>query len=77
MVLGASIGTHEASWDESEEVRVYEDTELRMDQIPSLLLPEHQGCLQFLYDSLLVGLKSVRQRGPRALKDNVNVDTVS
>jgi hypothetical protein len=38
---GASVGTHEASWDESEEVLTYEDTELRMDQIPSLLASEY------------------------------------
>lgn len=32
-VSSASVGTHEASWDESEQVLTYEDTELRMDQI--------------------------------------------
>ena len=30
-VLGASVSTYKASWDESEEVLTYEDTELRMD----------------------------------------------
>ena len=40
-VSGASVGTHEASWDESEEVLTYEDTELRMDQVPSLLASEY------------------------------------
>ena len=43
-VSGTSIGTHEASWDESEQVLTYENTELRMDQIPSLLESEYQGC---------------------------------
>ena len=40
-VLGVSVGTYEASWDESEEVLTYEDTELHMDQIPSLLASEY------------------------------------
>ena len=75
-VSGASVGTHEASWDESEEVLTYEDTELRMDQIPSLLASEYQGCCQLLYDDLLLGLKSLRQMNTRILKDGVNVDTV-
>jgi hypothetical protein len=75
-VSGASIGTHEASWDESEQVLTYENTELRMDQIPSLLESEYQGCTQLLYDDLMLGLKSLRQMEPRMLKDGVNVDTV-
>lgn len=40
----AGVGTHEASWDESEEILTYEDTKLRMDQIPSLLASDCQGC---------------------------------
>jgi hypothetical protein len=40
-VSGVSVGTYEASWDESEEVLTYEDTELRMDQILSLLTCEY------------------------------------
>ncbi|KAM0714674.1 hypothetical protein Q7P37_003053 [Cladosporium fusiforme] len=75
-VSGASVGTHEASWDESEEVLTYEDTELRMDQIPSLLASEYQGCCQLLYDDLMLGLKSLRRMSPRFLKDGVNVETV-
>ena len=75
-VSGTSIGTHEASWDESEQVLTYENTELRMDQIPSLLESEYQGCSQLLYDELMLGLKSLRRIQPRILKDGVNVDTV-
>jgi hypothetical protein len=33
-----SIGDYEVSWDESEQVLTYEDTELHMDQIPTLRL---------------------------------------
>ena len=40
-VSGASVGTYKASWDESEQVLTYEDTELHMDQIPSLLASEY------------------------------------
>ncbi|KAL1582280.1 hypothetical protein WHR41_09166 [Cladosporium halotolerans] len=75
-VSGASVGTHEASWDEHEEVLTYEDTELRMDQIPTLLTSEYQECYQLLYDDLMLGLQSLRRMSPRLLKDGVNVDTV-
>jgi hypothetical protein len=75
-VSGASVSTHEASWDESEEVLTYEDTELRMDQIPSLLASEYQGCCQLIYDDLMLGLKDLRRMSPHFLKDGVNVDTV-
>jgi superfamily II DNA helicase RecQ len=75
-VSGASVGTHEVSWDESEEVLTYEDIELRMDQIPSLLASEYQGCCQLLYDDLMLGLKDLRRMSPHLLKDGVNVDTV-
>lgn len=73
---GTSIGTHEASWNEGEQVLTYENTELRMDQIPSLLESEYQGCSQLLYDDFMLGLKSLRRIQPRMLKDGVNVDTV-
>jgi hypothetical protein len=36
-----SIGDYKASWDESEQVLTYEDTELYMDQIPTLLSSEY------------------------------------
>jgi len=75
-VSGISVSTHEASWDKSEEVLTYEDIELRMDQIPSLLASEYQGCCQLLYDDLLLGLKSLYQMSPRILRDGVNVETV-
>ena len=75
-VSRTSIGTHEASWDESEQVLTCENTELRMDQIPSLLESEYQGCSQLLYDDLMLGLRSLRRIQPRMLKDGVNVDTV-
>jgi hypothetical protein len=75
-VPGASVGTHEASWDEGEQVFTYEDTELSMEQIPSLLRSEYQGCSQLLYDDLMLGLKSLRRMDLRMLKDGANVDTV-
>lgn len=75
-VSSASVGTHEASWDEGEQVLTYEDTELRMDQIPSLLQSEYLGCRRLLYDDLMLGLGSLRRISPRYLSDGVNVDTV-
>jgi hypothetical protein len=57
-------------------VFTYEDTELSIEQIPSLLRSEYQGCSQLLYDDLMLGLKSLRRMDPRMLKDSANVDTV-
>jgi len=57
-------------------VLTYEDTELSIEQIPSLLRSEYQGCSQLLYDDLMLGLKSLRRMDPRMLKDGANVDTV-
>jgi hypothetical protein len=54
----------------------YEDTKLRIDQIPSLLESEYQGYSQLLYDDLMLGLKSLRRIEPRMLRDGVNVDTI-
>jgi hypothetical protein len=57
-------------------VLTYENTELRIDQILSLLELEYQGYSQLLYDDLMLGLKSLRWIEPRILKDGVYVDTV-
>ena len=40
-VSTTSISSQEAGWDEHEEVLTYEDIELRMDYIPSLLVSEY------------------------------------
>ena len=71
-----SVGTHEASWDDNEQVLTYEDTELRIDHIPSLLTSQYTGCRQLLQDDLMLGLKNLRRMSPRILSDGVNVDTV-
>ncbi|KAJ9625493.1 hypothetical protein H2203_004250 [Taxawa tesnikishii (nom. ined.)] len=71
-----SVGDHEACWDESEQVLTYEDTELRMDQIPTLLLSEYRECERLLYDDLLLGQKDLRRMQSWALRDSGNVDTV-
>ena len=54
----------------------YEDTELSIEQIPSLLRSEYQGYSQLLYDDLMLGLKSLRRMDLRILKDGANVNTV-
>lgn len=54
----------------------YEDTELRMDHIPSLLESEYQECSRLLYDDLLLGLKSLRRMEAHMLTDGINVDTI-
>jgi hypothetical protein len=71
-----SVGDHEAFWDESEQVPTYEDTELHIDQIPTLLESKFCDCRRLLYDDLMFGAKDVRFMHALALKDGANVDTV-
>lgn len=71
-----TVGEHEAFWDESEQVLTYEDTELHMDQVPTLLESEYRDCRRLLYDDLMFGIKDVRSMRAWALKDSANNDTV-
>ena len=71
-----SMGDHEVSWDESEQVLTYEDTELHMDQIPSLLATEYQDCHRLLYDELMMGQRTIGHMHSWALKDGPNTDTI-
>ena len=71
-----SVGTHQATWDEDEEVLKYEDTELHMNDIPKLLLSEYKECRQLLYADLMFGTRGIRHMHSWALKDNMDVDTV-
>ncbi|KAK0773172.1 hypothetical protein LTR75_017205 [Friedmanniomyces endolithicus] len=70
------VGDHEASWDENEQVLTYEDTELHMHQVPTLLLSEYRLCQQLLYDDLMLGQKDVRPMHSWTLRDGPDVDTV-
>jgi hypothetical protein len=71
-----SIGDHEASWDESEQVLTYEDTELHIDQIPTLLSSEYQDCYRLLYDDLMMNQKTISRMHSWTLRDGPNVDTI-
>ncbi|KAK1076625.1 hypothetical protein LTR33_008780, partial [Friedmanniomyces endolithicus] len=72
-----SVGDHEASWDKDEQVLTYEDTELHMHQIPTLLLSEYHLCQQLLYDDLMLGQKDVCHMQSWTLRDGPDVDTGS
>ena len=39
----------------------YEDTELHIDYIPTLLVSEYDECRRLLYDDLMFGLKDFRR----------------
>ena len=54
-----TVGDHEAFWDESEQVLTYEDTELPMDQVPTLLKSEYRKRRRLLYDDLMFGIKDL------------------
>lgn len=71
-----TVGTHQATWDEDEEVLRYKDTELQMDHIPTLLGSEYHECRRFLYDDLMFANKSIRHMQASILKDNMDVHTV-
>lgn len=71
-----TVGDHEASWDESESVLTYEDTELQMDQVPILLASEYRDCRRLLKDDLLLGQGNLRRMHSWVLKDGPNVDTL-
>lgn len=71
-----SISDHEVSWDESEEVLTYENTELRMDQIPTLLASEYQECHRLLYGDLMMNQRTIFNMHSWALKDGPSIDTI-
>ena len=54
----------------------YEDMELHMDQIPTLLADVYQDCHRLLYDDLMMSQKTISHMHAWALKDGPNVDTV-
>jgi hypothetical protein len=69
-------GDHETSWDESEQVLTYEDTELHMDQIPTLLASEYLDCHQLLYNDLMISQETIGYIHSWVLKDEPNFDTI-
>ena len=56
-----SVGDHQATWDESEQVSRYEGTEVHMDQIPTLLLSKYNECRRLLYDNLMLASKGLHR----------------
>lgn len=71
-----SVGEHEVFWDESEQMLTYEDTELHMDQIPTLLESEYRDCRRLLYEDLTFGVKGLHSMRAWALKDNASNDII-
>ena len=71
-----TVKTRQATWDESEEVVSYEDTELHMDQIPILLVSEYTECRRLMNEDLMFGSKDIRHIHAWELKDNFDVHTV-
>ena len=71
-----TVGTHQATWDEDEEVLRYQGTELQMDHIPTLLVSEYQECRRYLYNDLMFASTSIRHMHAAMLKDNMDVHTI-
>ncbi|KAK5110028.1 hypothetical protein LTR85_001795 [Meristemomyces frigidus] len=72
-----TFGGYQAIWDAQEQVLTFEETELRMGQIPTLLRSEYQKCRRLLYQDLMLNLKDYRHMYALTLKDTVDVDTVN
>ncbi|KAJ9658216.1 hypothetical protein H2201_007889 [Coniosporium apollinis] len=49
------VGAHQARWDEDEQILTYDDTELRMDEVPKLMLLEYEQACELLYGELIFG----------------------
>lgn len=71
-----SVGEYEAFWEKGKQALIYEDTELHMDQIPTLLESEYRDCRRLLYEDLMFGIKDFRLIRAWALKDNASNDIV-
>ncbi|KAK0862322.1 hypothetical protein LTR87_016635 [Friedmanniomyces endolithicus] len=71
-----SVGNHQATWDEKEQVLTYDDTELRMDEVPTLLASEYRDCQRLLYGDLMLGLQDLRRVHALSLKDIGDVDVL-
>ena len=54
----------------------YEDMELYMDQIPTLLSSEYQDCYHLLYNDLMMSQTTIGHIHSWALKDGLNVNTI-
>lgn len=75
-ISSTSVGTHQATWDEQEEVLQYEGVELHMNDIPTLLMSEYGECRRLLYEDLMFSSNGVRHIHTWDLKDNMDVQTV-
>jgi hypothetical protein len=71
-----SVGDHQATWDEQEQVLTYEGTELRMDEVPTLLASEYRDCRRLLYGDLMLGLQDLRHMHAWSLKDTGDADVL-
>ena len=55
----------------------YEDTELSIDNIPSLLVSEYKDCRRILQNELMFSDAGLPRMYAWALKDTTNVETVN
>ncbi|KAJ9654249.1 hypothetical protein H2201_009026 [Coniosporium apollinis] len=68
------IFKEEAHWDVDEQVLTYEDMELRMDEMPKLLLSKYEQACQLLYSELMLDARKILRMHAWALKDNLGND---
>ena len=68
------VGAHQARWDGDEQILTYDDTELRMDEVPKLLLSEYEQACELLYGELMFGAQQLPRTHAWALRDNLDCD---
>ncbi|KAK0768821.1 hypothetical protein LTR02_014593 [Friedmanniomyces endolithicus] len=71
-----TIGQHQTTWIQQEQVLTFEDSELRIDQAPTLLASEYCDCQRLLYDDVTLDLKNFRRMHAWALKGTLDVDVL-
>lgn len=71
-----TVGEHQATWNEAEDVVSFEGTDLHMDDVPALLKSEYDECRRLLYEDLMFGLTDCCRVHAYNLKDSPEVETV-
>ena len=76
-VAKETVGLRQATWDEAEEVLTYGGVELRMGEVPKLILSEFRKAECYLYDELMLTAASALPRiHAWALRDDYDNSTV-
>ncbi|KAK3669171.1 hypothetical protein LTR78_010947 [Recurvomyces mirabilis] len=71
-----TVGQHQATWNEAEDIVSFEGTDLHLDDVPALLKSEYDECRRLLHEDLMFGSTDCLRVHADALKDSPEVQTV-